>query len=369
MTTFRIWALFLLVLALSIGGSMYIARYFWDLFQARYMRIRYVLVIWLFFWCIFAVMLLANSTSIVWHILYQISAVAMWVYMFLVIYTLLIHGASFFVALSSIAKIFIPIVLTAITCMYGTRWSYQIHVVEQEIAIPWLGKEIKAIHLTDTHLGHFRWPKNLEKIVTLINAIDADVIFFTGDFLDAKIQHASENYDILATINKPIYFIDWNHDIHVGVQWIKDELRKRWITVLENEVTMWEWIQIVWLNHMVADEHTVDMHAEDNGKDTIKSVLAWLPIKKDIPTILLHHSPDGAQYAQQAGVDLYLAGHTHAGQMFPATLIAKRIFPYNHGFYKLEDMSIYTCSWTGTFFAPMRIGTDSELCVLSLVAQ
>jgi len=67
---------------------------------------------------------------------------------------------------------------------------------------------------------------------------------------------------------------------------------------------------------MKADDEAFDMHSSADVS-TIKDVLLSVDIDKDKSSVLLHHSPDGIRYANAKGIDLYLTGHTHAGQMFP----------------------------------------------------
>ena len=64
---------------------------------------------------------------------------------------------------------------------------------------------------------------------------------------------------------------------------------------------------------LVADGDTNDIHARRGAQVSVKSVLEALNIDADLPTVLLHHGPNGIKHANKAGVDLYLAGHTHAG--------------------------------------------------------
>lgn len=117
---------------------------------------------------------------------------------------------------------------------------------------------------------------------------------------------------------------------------------------------------------MIPDLETYDPHATgDSG--TIKDALNSLNIKENIPTIVLHHRPDGVQYMQAKGANLLLAGHTHAGQIFPFTFIAKLLFGYNSGLYKYETMDIYVSEGIGTLFAPIRLGTSSEMTLIRLV--
>jgi predicted MPP superfamily phosphohydrolase len=84
------------------------------------------------------------------------------------------------------------------------------------------------------------------------------------------------------------------------------------------------------------------------------------------PTVLLHHSPDGIQYANQHGVNLYLAGHTHAGQLFPVKYIAHLFFDYNKGLHDFKGTKMFVSQGVGTFGPPMRVGTKSEIVVITL---
>jgi len=127
-------------------------------------------------------------------------------------------------------------------------------------------------------------------------------------------------------------------------------------------------LQIIGLNNMLPDKDSFDMHTTaDSG--TIADVLNGLEIEENRPTIVLHHRPDGVNYMQEKGADLLLAGHTHAGQIFPFTFIAKLMFGYNRGFYRYETMDILVSEGTGTIFAPVRLGTRSEMVLVRLVPE
>ena len=116
---------------------------------------------------------------------------------------------------------------------------------------------------------------------------------------------------------------------------------------------------------MNADEDTFDLHPSDDSR-TIKSVLASLHLKDGMPSVLLHHSPAGAQYAAANGIDLMIAGHTHGGQFFPGTLVAAAIFPFTHGLYHRGPLQVFVSQGAGTFMSRVRLGTSNELNILRL---
>jgi uncharacterized protein len=119
---------------------------------------------------------------------------------------------------------------------------------------------------------------------------------------------------------------------------------------------------------MPKDKNTFDVHATP-GSETIESMLAKLPINETRSTLVLHHRPDGVEYMNAKKADLLLAGHTHAGQMMPITFITRLMFKYNQGLYKFKDLNIYVSEGVGTLFAPLRLGTKSEITLLKLIPQ
>jgi predicted MPP superfamily phosphohydrolase len=260
------------------------------------------------------------------------------------------------------------IALTVILVLYGVLSAFAIRIKEITIPVQGLTKEIRAVHLTDMHLGNFRGNKQVEKVVKEIQELNPDVIFNTGDQFDSKI-HFVEGNDVLAafrTLNIPHYFVYGNHDEHVGVGEVIARMKNASATVLLNEVVHFGELQIIGLNNMLADAGTFDLHASDNSEN-IESVLSELQIDTNQPTIVLHHRPGGVRYMQEKGANLLLAGHTHAGQIFPLSFIAKLMFGYNSGHYKYNTMDIYVSEGIGTIFSPLRLGTSSELTLIRLV--
>jgi predicted MPP superfamily phosphohydrolase len=85
-----------------------------------------------------------------------------------------------------------------------------------------------------------------------------------------------------------------------------------------------------------------------------------------MPSVLLQHSPAGAQYAAAKGIDLMIAGHTHGGQFFPGTLVATAVFPYTHGLYHRGSLQVFVSQGAGTYMSRVRLGTSNELNILRL---
>ena len=257
--------------------------------------------------------------------------------------------------------------LTALLVCYGLLNASIPQVTRVTIPIKGLTKEVKVVHLTDIHLGHFRGKGHLQKIVEITNELNPDVVFQTGDLFDAKSRLSEDVLTPFKDVKAPHYFVEGNHDKEVGVEQIGRMLKNIRINVLENEIATFGELQIIGLKHMRADKNSFDLHAI--GGETIQDVLSQLPVDTTKPTIMLHHSPNGEVYANDLKIDLLLAGHTHKGQLFPLTFIAKMFFVYNDGLHRYRDLNIYVSEGVGTMYTPMRIGTRSEITFITLVPE
>ncbi|MFT3737634.1 MAG: metallophosphoesterase [Breznakibacter sp.] len=272
--------------------------------------------------------------------------------------------------MKTLQRRYLSLVLLAVVMVYGVVNAYTLQVKEVTIPVFGLSKPIRAVHLTDIHLGNFRGKKYLEKVVDKTISLKPDVVFNTGDLFDSK-AHFYTGTDVLDPFKKievPHYFVDGNHDEYVGADQVFELTRKAGLINLQNKLGNYGELQLVGLNNMAQDSISFDLHTPPGSK-TIKDVLDKLLIDKNKPTLVMHHRPVGEKYMQKKGIDVLLAGHTHAGQMFPFTLIARALFPYLKGLYHYQDMSIYVSQGQGTIFVPFRIGTVSEITVVNLVPK
>lgn len=282
-----------------------------------------------------------------------------------------------FFVLSDIVKCFVTfnkrkagvfiVLLSLFVSSYGILNAYRFDVVHKEIEIAGLEKDLKVAVVADVQLGGHRGKDYLEKVVDETNAFNADIILIPGDLADSNAILEDENFEALSRLNAPSYFILGNHDIYIDTDRLLNILRDNNIMILDNDVVNTHGIQLVGLDYMKADHETYDMHASE-GDETIKDTMGALNLSKDMPVVVMHHSPIGADYVREAGGDLYIAGHTHAGgQVFPITILTKMFFyEYVQGLYQDGPLQIYVSSGVGTFNLPMRIGTSNELDLLTL---
>ncbi|RAP73530.1 metallophosphoesterase [Paenibacillus montanisoli] len=246
-------------------------------------------------------------------------------------------------------------------------WKASVFTVNTaEIRITGLKKEVKIMHISDVHLGHHNGRDYLAKIVRETNAHNPDFILINGDLVDSNAGLLPGVLKPLANFKAPVYYVGGNHEKYIDNDRVLELIRQQGVRTLHNEVVETHGLQLVGLDYMNADENTFDMHASDHSQ-TIKSTLSELMLKKNMPTVLMHHSPVGMQYAEEAGADLMLSGHTHAGQVFPFSMLNELIFTYNKGLHQHGNTKVLVSSGTGTYMLRVRLGTSNEINMLRLL--
>ncbi len=308
-----------------------------------------------------------NYTSGISHIISNTSNIMLGIMMFLVCYMLLVDLIHLVAKFQPLTFGAIVLTLTLATTAYSLYNARNTQVIHQDIDIPNMEKPMRIAQLSDIHLGHYWGKRTLNRIVNQVVAENVDAVVITGDMFDGRVRI---NQDVLSPFQKitvPIYFVEGNHDGYSGVSDIKRLLSANGIQVLSNQKVEINGLQIVGLDYLMPDKESIDGFHGSLSDVTMQSELPTLNIDKNRPSILLHHNPVGVNYAAENGINLYLAGHTHAGQLFPATLFAAAMFEYNKGLYQYNDHTqVYVSQGSGTFGPPMRLGTESEITILNL---
>ena len=252
---------------------------------------------------------------------------------------------------------------------YAVIQAFTPRVKEVKIALS-VNTPLRIVQLTDVHLGHFRGKKHVEKLVRIVNQQHPDLVLFTGDCFESWYNFHSSTLEPLQQLEAPVYFVSGNHDAYINAEAVKTKLREAGVHVLENEVVETNGISLVGLDYMNASPLASDgMHAATNQLTVSEVIPVLIQDTLPNPIIVMHHTPLGAQYIAQAGADLFLAGHTHGGQLWPMTWINDKMFEFNKGLKNSGRMKVYVSCGSGTFGPPMRLGTQSEITVLDIVKQ
>lgn len=220
------------------------------------------------------------------------------------------------------------------------------------------GKTLRAVVVSDVHLGYGTGVASLKKYVQMINAQKPDVVLIVGDLIDNSITPLlNQPFDqILSEIQTPqgIYMVPGNHEYISDIDRVKDYLDRTPITLLQDSiVTLHEGIQIVGRD---------DLH--NKHRLPLEQLLARTD--RERPTIVLDHQPYHLYKADSLGVDVMLCGHTHRGQIFPLNLLVDQLYEQSHGYRKWSHSHIWVSSGLSLWGPTFRIGTNSELAVIEI---
>ena len=203
----------------------------------------------------------------------------------------------------------------------------------------------------------------VERILDLTGSLDYDFCVLGGDYCfgHSMTDKAGEQMKRLAeklVQRAAVYAILGNHDVYVMGQ-VLDEAGAR---VLLNEHVRFEKNgQVVYLigvddpHYYCADDLAEAMDGVDAGAFKI----------------LLCHSPETYKEAAGAGIDLFLAGHTHGGQVclsngfapVTCTSVPRR---YIKGLWHYQGMAGYTSRGAGASGVPVRFNCPGDISLLTL---
>ena len=195
--------IFFILLAIIIGGNVYLGFRFHKLFSVRSKIFWIAIFLSLTIITQLAMIAFQTTANTAGQILFCISAIFQGTILYLLLSTLFVNAITLFKKIEPLIAGYLSAGLTAILVCYGLVNASIPQVTEVTIPIKGLTKQIKVVHLTDIHLGHFRGKGHLKKIVKITNELNPDVIFQTGDLFDAKSRLSEKVLTPFKEMNAP----------------------------------------------------------------------------------------------------------------------------------------------------------------------
>jgi len=247
------------------------------------------------------------------------------------------------------------IAFVAALSLFGIINALFIRNIEVRIPIQGLEKPVRAVLLSDLHVGTLHNSGFLKRIVSKTNNLQPEVIFITGDFFDGTGPITEKTVRALSDLQAPCFFIMGNHEKFIGMDRVQNLIETTGVRVLRNEVEKFRDLQII----------GIDNPERENRKDNKQ--IHSIAFDHSKPNVLLYHTPVGIEDARRAGVSVQLSGHSHNGQMYPFNLLVKLFYPYTRGLYQLDGLLLYVSPGTGTWGPPMRLGSSNEITLITFV--
>lgn len=212
-------------------------------------------------------------------------------------------------------------------------------------------KPLRIIHLSDLHLHGPFTKRNINKVLRLSEKENPDLITITGDLFD---QNGIPSKQMLSEFKKfktQILYVTGNHEIdYIGRKKTLQLIKYSGIKNISNENIELKGIRITGV--------------EDDVKK--KNIEQLMKTKTKKFHLYLIHKPKYFDLVKNK-VDLVLAGHTHAGQIFPGKHIVKTLFyKFIHGWYDLGKTKIHVSAGTRGGEIYLRLGTRNEITIIDL---
>ena len=274
----------------------------------------------------------------------------------------------------------LSLLLPPAAILYGSiieRNTFRIKEIELAYEnLPEGFKDYRMVHISDIHARSFsKREKSLLRAVDKINALDPDMIAFTGDLITMTPDELDNRSAALSSLKARdgVFSVLGNHDYCMYSDMSQEEKQKCLEELISKEGEMgWD---------LILNEHRIIR----KGKDSIAvigventSPSRHFPSKGDLNKasegtegmfrILLSHDPMHWE-AEVIGKDypLTLSGHTHAMQVsFFGWSPSSLIFKQHKGLYTEGNQSIYVNKGLGETIFPARIGACPEITLITL---
>jgi predicted MPP superfamily phosphohydrolase len=272
------------------------------------------------------------------------------------------------------------------------KWVYDFNVIRKKVHLPRLPKEFSGFRIaqiSDIHLGSWISKNEFAEAIQIINELQPDVIFFTGDLVNYSTDEAYRFEDILGRLNAPygVYCTLGNHDYGDYKRWKSKEAKQQNMEEMFRLYNRLGWKLLRNENRLLR---------KGNGELAVIGVENWGSMKRfqkygDLQAaakgtesapvrLLLSHDPSHWQLKVSdfnSTIDVTFAGHTHGAQ-FGIEVPGMRwspsqyIYKYWAGLYSKENsitgenQYLYVNRGLGSIGYPGRVGILPEITLIEL---
>lgn len=266
-----------------------------------------------------------------------------------------------------VAWVYAVLGLLGLACCLWGRFVETSWIVERRtsLALPGVRNPIRLVVFSDLHSD----PRfDLDpSVARRVNDLHPDVLLFLGDSLSCE-ERAPSFRQALAAMHARVakLAIRGNWDA-----WYWDDIELFAGTGFDEVVAGWRSVAV--------DQTVLRIGGHGWRDDFAPAAVVTAPPPGPGPAIFLYHANDYIPTAASAGIDLYLCGDTHGGQIAlpglgPIFAVGRQGLKYVRGLYQVlrvgaAPMQAYVTPGLGVERSfPVRFGVRPEITVLDLVA-
>lgn len=221
---------------------------------------------------------------------------------------------------------------------------------------------LRVAVLADLHVGPLLGTGQVERMVEIVNGLDADVVAVVGDVVTSEPGRVRDSLLPLTGMRgrHGVFYVTGNHEYYVGAENWTEAAAELDLRVLRNERVEIAHgggaIDLAGVNDITGAQYA-------DPPDYAKTLAGRDPGR---PVVLMAHQPVAVHDAAPYGVDLQLSGHTHGGQMFPFDYLVGLQQPVVSGFGEVDGTPVYVTNGAGFWGPPVRVGADPDITLLTL---
>lgn len=172
---------------------------------------------------------------------------------------------------------------------------------------------IKLLHITDLHIE--KWTKRESNVLELAKQANPDIIIISGDYVSTSFNKDPDTY---AIIHRLLSQLKAPHGVFATLGTPPVDLRDE-VTAVFADLPHIKLLRQQWEVVDLGNGRRIVMMGMDctHHLETDDARLARLMsrVPADLPKVLVYHSPEMMPQAVHYGIDLYMCGHTHGGQV------------------------------------------------------
>lgn len=271
--------------------------------------------------------------------------------------------------------------------LYGMfRGKYNFKVLSYKLEyddLPEAFEGFKIAQISDIHSGSFDNPKKVQYGVDLVNAQDADVVFFTGDLVNNRAEEILPWIQTFKKINAKhgVYSILGNHDYGDYSPWESPEAKKKNMEDLKKAQKKMGWDLLLNESRFIEKQgqRIAILGVENWGSGGFKKAgdlnKALSNVAAEDFKILMSHDPshwEAEVIPHPFNIHLTLSGHTHGMQFgieIPGWVKWSPIkWRYKQwaGIYEKLNQRLNVNRGFGYLAYPGRVGIWPEVTVITL---
>ena len=305
---------------------------------------------------LFLILIFTKISECIYSIIYTIFGIYLGYVLYLFLTSLPLRLLLVFYIPPQYISLLLLYIIPLIICIYGIINALITKIIKINLKYPGFKGKYTILHLSDIHLGAIHQKYSVSKIVKEIQNLEIlpDIIVITGDMADGSLKVKSDWLSPFDLLDIPILFITGNHE------------------QLNPKKDMIEAVEMTNIKYIGEGKNFYHNGVNFIGLDyeyKLKESLSKAQIEENIPNILLYHVPEiGPEELAEYDIFLFLAGHTHGGQIFPLNIAAYFSNKCFKGLYSDKEKlhHVFVSEGVNNAVVPMRIGSNRVFALITI---